>query len=45
MAKKIKYLIKELIKAGFINKGGKGNHRNFVHPKVSKPHHIREKKR
>jgi predicted RNA binding protein YcfA (HicA-like mRNA interferase family) len=22
---------------GFINKGGKGSHRNFVHPKVRKP--------
>jgi predicted RNA binding protein YcfA (HicA-like mRNA interferase family) len=20
--------------AGFVNRGGKGNHRNFVHPKV-----------
>lgn len=23
--------------AGFVNRGGKGEHRNFVHPKVTKP--------
>jgi predicted RNA binding protein YcfA (HicA-like mRNA interferase family) len=23
--------------AGFEDRGGKGSHRNFVHPKVSKP--------
>jgi len=33
MARKIKQLIKELEKAGFNNRGGKGNHRNFIHPK------------
>ena len=37
MPPKIKQLIKELEKAGFINRGGKGSHRNFVHPKVAKP--------
>ncbi|MEA1967761.1 MAG: type II toxin-antitoxin system HicA family toxin [Thermodesulfobacteriota bacterium] len=37
MPRKIKQLIKELDKAGFINRGGKGSHRNFVHPKVTKP--------
>ena len=37
MPRKIKHLIKELGKAGFINRGGKGSHRNFVHPKVVKP--------
>ena len=37
MAPKIKQLIKELENAGFVNRGGKGNHRNFVHPKVAKP--------
>lgn len=37
MPRKIKQLIKELEKAGFINRGGKGSHRNFVHPKVAKP--------
>ena len=37
MPRKIKQLIKELEKAGFINRGGKGSHRNFVHPKIAKP--------
>ncbi|MHC4807521.1 MAG: type II toxin-antitoxin system HicA family toxin [Planctomycetota bacterium] len=33
MPGKIRQLIKELEQAGFINRGGKGNHRNFIHPK------------
>ncbi len=33
MARKIRQLIKELEKAGFFNRGGKGSHRNFIHPK------------
>jgi len=33
MPKKIRQLIKELEQAGFINRGGKGSHRNFIHPK------------
>ena len=37
MPRKIRNLIKDLEQAGFINRGGKGNHRNYVHPKVSKP--------
>ena len=37
MPRKIKDLIKELEKAGFINRGGKGSHRNFVHPEIEKP--------
>ena len=37
MPQKIKQLIKELEKAGFANRGGKGSHRNFVHLKVAKP--------
>ena len=37
MPPKIKQLIKKLENAGFVNRGGKGNHRNFVHPKVAKP--------
>jgi predicted RNA binding protein YcfA (HicA-like mRNA interferase family) len=36
MPRKIKELIKDLKKAGFINRGGKGSHRNFVHPNVLK---------
>ena len=31
MPRKIRELIKELEKAGFINRGGKGSHRNFIH--------------
>jgi predicted RNA binding protein YcfA (HicA-like mRNA interferase family) len=37
MPPKIKQLIKYLERAGFVNRGGKGSHRNFVHPKVTKP--------
>jgi predicted RNA binding protein YcfA (HicA-like mRNA interferase family) len=37
MPPKIKQLIKELERAGFVDRGGKGSHRNFVHPKVAKP--------
>ena len=33
MPTKIKQLIRALEKAGFVNRGGKGNHRNFIHPK------------
>jgi predicted RNA binding protein YcfA (HicA-like mRNA interferase family) len=31
MRKKVRELIRELEKAGFINRGGKGSHRNFKH--------------
>jgi len=31
--KKIRELIKALEAAGFINRGGKGSHRNYVHAK------------
>jgi predicted RNA binding protein YcfA (HicA-like mRNA interferase family) len=34
---KIRELIAELRAAGFVDRGGKGSHRNFVHPNVSKP--------
>lgn len=37
MPRKIRELIRELVAAGFANRGGKGSHRNFVHPKVAKP--------
>jgi len=30
--RKIREIIAELKKAGFVNRGGKGSHRNFVHP-------------
>jgi predicted RNA binding protein YcfA (HicA-like mRNA interferase family) len=32
MPRKIWELIKDLEKAGFMNRGGKGNHRIFLHP-------------
>ena len=34
---KVRELVAEIERAGFINRGGRGSHRNFVHPKVSKP--------
>lgn len=37
MPPKVKDLIAELERAGFVNRGGKGSHRNFVHPNVAKP--------
>ncbi|MFP3871196.1 MAG: type II toxin-antitoxin system HicA family toxin [Syntrophobacteria bacterium] len=37
MARKIRDLIKDLKKAGFVDRGGKGGHRNFVHANVVKP--------
>jgi len=37
MPRKIRDLIRELQKAGFVDRGGKGDHRNFVHPNVTKP--------
>lgn len=32
MAKKVRELIRELKMAGFIDRGGRGSHRNFIHP-------------
>jgi predicted RNA binding protein YcfA (HicA-like mRNA interferase family) len=32
MPKKIRELIRELKMAGFMDRGGKGSHRNFMHP-------------
>ncbi|MCH8040001.1 MAG: type II toxin-antitoxin system HicA family toxin [Nitrospinae bacterium] len=37
MPPKVRELITELERAGFVNRGGKGSHRNFVHPKALKP--------
>ena len=31
MPKKIRELIRDLKKAGFLDRGGKGSHRNFTH--------------
>jgi len=36
MPKKIRELISMLEKSGFSNRGGKGSHRNFLHPSGSK---------
>lgn len=32
MARKIRQLIRDLERAGFVNRGGRGSHRNFEHP-------------
>jgi predicted RNA binding protein YcfA (HicA-like mRNA interferase family) len=32
MPRKIRQLIRDLQHAGFVNRGGKGGHRNFEHP-------------
>ena len=37
MPPKVRELIGDLTRAGFVDRGGKGSHRNFVHPKVAKP--------
>jgi len=33
MPRKIRQLIKDLENAGFVNRGGKGSHRNYLHEK------------
>ncbi|MEI6632227.1 MAG: type II toxin-antitoxin system HicA family toxin [Chlamydiota bacterium] len=33
MPRKIRELVRDLERAGFINRGGKGSHRNFKHSK------------
>jgi len=35
MPRKIRQLIMDLEKFGFVNRGDKGSHRNFWHPKCS----------
>ena len=37
MPPKIRDLIADLERAGFNDRGGKGSHRNYVHPKASRP--------
>ena len=32
MPRKLRQLIADLEKVGFVNRGGKGSHRNFIHP-------------
>jgi predicted RNA binding protein YcfA (HicA-like mRNA interferase family) len=36
MPRKIRELIADLERAGFYNRGGKGGHRNFKHPKTTR---------
>jgi predicted RNA binding protein YcfA (HicA-like mRNA interferase family) len=33
MPRKVRQLIADLERAGFVNRGGKGSHRNFTHPR------------
>jgi predicted RNA binding protein YcfA (HicA-like mRNA interferase family) len=37
MPPKIRNLIDELKSAGFVDRGGKGSHRNFTHANMSRP--------
>ena len=37
MPPKVRELVAELRRAGFVDRGGKGSHRNFVHPQVARP--------
>lgn len=33
MPRKIRHLIADLERLGFVNRGGKGSHRNYLHPR------------
>ena len=33
MPQKVRGLIRDLEHAGFVNRGGKGSHRNYLHPR------------
>ena len=33
MPRKVRELIRDLERAGFVNRGGKGSHRNYRHPR------------
>jgi len=33
MTRKVRELISNLVRSGFIDRGGKGSHRNFEHPR------------
>jgi predicted RNA binding protein YcfA (HicA-like mRNA interferase family) len=37
MPRKVRDLIAELEKHGFVSRGGKGSHRNFTHPRLTRP--------
>ncbi|MDQ3026391.1 MAG: type II toxin-antitoxin system HicA family toxin [Pseudomonadota bacterium] len=36
MPPKVRELIQDLLQAGFMDRGGRGSHRNFVHPKMGR---------
>jgi len=36
MPKKVRELIRDLKKAGFVDRGGRGSHRNFTHSRGTK---------
>jgi len=36
MPQKVRQLIADLERAGFVNRGGKGSHRNYEHPNGSR---------
>lgn len=36
MPQKVRELVAQLEAAGFVDRGGKGSHRNFVHPRCSR---------
>jgi predicted RNA binding protein YcfA (HicA-like mRNA interferase family) len=36
MPRKLRQLISDLVRAGFVDRGGKGSHRNFEHPKAGR---------
>ncbi len=36
MPRKLRQLIADLERAGFVDRGGKGSHRNFMHPKEAR---------
>jgi predicted RNA binding protein YcfA (HicA-like mRNA interferase family) len=37
MPKKVRELVADLERHGFVNRGGKGSHRNFTHPRIARP--------
>jgi predicted RNA binding protein YcfA (HicA-like mRNA interferase family) len=37
MSRKVRELIAELENHGFVNRGGKGSHRNSTYPRVARP--------
>ena len=37
MPRKVRELIAELERHGFVSRGGKGSHRNYSHPRVVRP--------